>query len=157
MRTEQQNKTQLTRTVIGQVIRHTCRFTFLLLGVVCVMMGGSRPAWSQGSTATLGGRVTDQHQGVIPGAEVVVTSQETGVATHARTNGAGLWQINSLIPGHYRFTVTSDGFAKLEHSAVDLQIADVKSVDVAMKVGSVNQEVVVSAETLPAMSRARTA
>ncbi len=36
-------------------------------------------------------------------------------------------------------TVTSEGFSKLEHSAVDLQIADVKSVDVAMKVGSVSQ------------------
>jgi hypothetical protein len=147
MKTEQQNKTQLAKIVICRGARVTHRLIFLSLGIACLVMGGNRPAWSQGSTATLGGRVTDQHQDIIPGADVAVISEETGVTTHARTNGAGLWQVNSLIAGHYRFTVTLKGFAKLEHSAVDLQIADVKSINVEMKVGSVDQEVVVTAET----------
>ncbi|HZY63140.1 MAG TPA: carboxypeptidase-like regulatory domain-containing protein [Edaphobacter sp.] len=104
-------------------------------------------ALSQGTTATLGGRVTDSGKSVIAGADIAVTSEETGLTTHARTNGAGLWQINSLIAGHYRFTVTAKGFATVEHSAIDLQIADVKSIDITMKVGSINQTVVVTAET----------
>ena len=145
MKVEKGNKARLAKLVICRSARRAHRL--ISFGIVLIVIGAARLAWSQGSTATLGGRVTDSHQGVIPHADVTVTSEETGVTTHARTNGAGLWQINSLIAGHYRFTVTTEGFATLEHSAVDLQIADVKSIDVEMKVGSVNQEVVVSAET----------
>jgi hypothetical protein len=122
-------------------------FIALWLAVICILALNGKPAWSQGSTATLGGRVADPRQQVIPGADVAVTSEETGITIHASTNGAGLWQINSLIAGHYRFTVTAKGFERLEHSAIELQIADVKSVDVEMKVGSVNEQVVVSEVT----------
>lgn len=147
MAMEEQDGVRVAKAAAWQMSRSAYGVVFLILSIVCVVMGGSRRAWSQGSTVTLGGRVTDPTQHVIAGAEVTVISEETGVKTHARTNDAGLWQINSLIAGHYRFVVTAKGFATLEHSAIDLQIEDVKSVDVQMKLGSVDQEVVVTSET----------
>lgn len=118
-----------------------------LIALGSIFMSISRPALSQGTIATLGGRVTDSDKRVIAGADVAVTSVETGLTTHTLTNNAGLWQLNSLIPGHYRFTVTAEGFRTLRHSAIELEIADVKSVDVELSVGSVNQSVVVTSES----------
>lgn len=123
------------------------RISLLLIVIAYIAAAGGRVAWSQGSTSTLGGRVTDSQQHVIAGADVTVISRQTGVETHATTNGAGLWQVSSLVAGHYRFVVKAKGFATVEHSAIDLQIADVKSIDVEMKVGSVDEQVVVTAET----------
>lgn len=123
------------------------RFILLLFCIIGVFSASDTCVWAQVTTATLGGRVVDPHQHVIRGADVQVISEETGVTTHSKTNDSGLWQINSLIAGHYRFTVTMNGFETLEHTAIDLQIGDVKSIDVQMKVGSVDVQVVVSSET----------
>jgi hypothetical protein len=142
-----QNGISLVEVVLCQVSRPAYRALFRLLGIACLVAGTCCLAWSQASTGTLGGRVTDPGQHVVAGADVTVISEETGVETHARTNDAGLWQVSSLVAGHYRFRVTAQGFATVEHSAIDLQIEDVKSVDVQMKVGSVSEQVVVSAET----------
>jgi hypothetical protein len=125
----------------------TVRFALLFLLFTGVLAAGSSPVSAQGTNATLGGRVADPHQRVIPNAEVTVISEDTGVKIHVKTNNSGLWQINSLIAGHYSFEVGAPGFETLEHTAIDLEIGDVKSVDVQMKVGSVETQVVVNSET----------
>jgi hypothetical protein len=144
MEVQQQNGTRRKNLLCRGNCRRSALYVFLFLGVTGVF---ASKGWAQGTNATLGGRVTDPSQHVIAKADVAVTSEDTGVVIHATTNGAGLWQINSLIAGNYRFTVTESGFETLEHTAIDLQIGDVKSVDVQMKVGSVNVDVVVDSET----------
>ncbi len=122
-------------------------FVLLFFSITWMLAGNSPYALAQVTTVTLGGRVVDPQEHVIRGADVAVISEDTGVTTHAKTNESGLWQINSLIAGHYRFIVRVSGFETLEHTMVDLQIGDVKSIDVQMKIGSVDAQVVVSSET----------
>jgi len=102
---------------------------------------------AQSSTATLGGRVTDPQAHVVSGAQVEVISEVTGVKIKTQTNASGEWRVDSLVAGSYRFRIEMQGFATLEHSAVELQIADQKFIDTALSLGSASEKIVVQSST----------
>jgi len=104
-------------------------------------------SFGQGTTSVLGGEVSDPSGGRIPGALVTVVSDETGVETTARTNSVGSWRIESLIAGHYHFTIRAEGFETLKHSSIELQLGDSKVVDTTLTVGKTSETVVVTSET----------
>jgi hypothetical protein len=104
-------------------------------------------AFGQETRATLGGKVTASNGAVIQHATVVMTADETGVVQAAETNNSGDWRIQSLLPGHYHFEVSAPGFKTIEHSSIELQIADQKTVDVQLQVGAQTETVTVEAST----------
>ena len=95
--------------------------------------------------ATLGGRVTDAQGAVVPNAQVVVLSDDSNVKTRTKTNGDGNWLAQFLLPGHYRFTVTADGFTTVGRTGIELQAADAKFIDTQLTVGASSQTVSVDA------------
>jgi hypothetical protein len=103
-------------------------------------------AWSQGARATLGGRVTDAQGAVIPSADVVVSSQQTGVRQQTKSNDQGNWIVQALIPGAYDFTVTAKGFRTTERKGVTLQTGDNKLIDTQLDLGQTSTQVTVVAE-----------
>jgi len=123
------------------------QFAFLSFVMIAMFLASASKVLAEVTPATLGGRFIDPHKNVIPGADVVVTSEDTGVQTHASTNGLGIWAINLLFAGKYHFKVTAPGFDTLKHTTFDRQIGDVKSIDVQLNVGNVTTEVVVTDET----------
>lgn len=100
----------------------------------------------QSSRANLGGRVTDSQGAAIPGAEVVVTGDETGVRQSTRTNEAGNWTVQFLLPGHYSFSVSAQGFKTLDRTGIELQTSDNKQIDTTLDIGSTNTSITVSGE-----------
>ncbi len=104
-------------------------------------------AVAQQSTANLGGKVFDAQGRILQGATVDLTSQETGNHWHVKTNKGGSWLVESLVPGHYSFSVSDSGFKTTEHAAIELQVADQKYIDTTLDVGSVTETVVVSSAT----------
>ena len=113
----------------------------------CALVLLTLSAAAQQSTANLGGKVFDSQGKIIQGAAVDLTSQETGNQWHVKTNKSGSWLVESLVAGHYSFTVADPGFKTSEHSAIELQVADQKYIDTTMDIGSVNETVVVSSAT----------
>jgi hypothetical protein len=103
-------------------------------------------AWSQGARATLGGRVTDAQGAVIPSADVVVSSEQTGIRQQTKTNDQGNWIVQALIPGAYDFTVTAKGFRTTERKGVTLQTGDNKQIDTQLELGQTSTQVTVVAE-----------
>ena len=86
-------------------------------------------AWTvlaQENRASLGGRVTDPQQALVPGAVVTVISEETRVQRQTPTNAQGEWNMPFLIPGPYRILVRADGFKTEERKGITLQTADIK-------------------------------
>ncbi len=112
-----------------------------------LMLLAAVPGSGQGSTAVLGGKVFDPQGRVIAKATVVVTSEERGTHWTALSNNEGSWRLEGLVEGHYSFVVSAPGFKLLQHSPIELQIADAKFVDVALEIGSTSEKVVVTAET----------
>jgi hypothetical protein len=102
--------------------------------------------WAQSSRATLGGRVTDAQGAAVPGATVVVTSEETGVSQTTSTNEQGNWTVQFLIPARYKFSATAPGFKTSERTGITLQTSDNKQIDVQLEIGVATSEVTVSGE-----------
>jgi hypothetical protein len=96
--------------------------------------------------ATMGGKVTDAQGALVPGATIVVVSDDTNVRTETKTNGQGNWILQFLLPGHYRFSVAAPGFKTTDRTGVELQAADNKQFDVQLEIGAATQSVEVTAD-----------
>src|SRR5579872_1136905 len=97
--------------------------------------------------ATIGGRVMDPQGALVPDATVAVTNEDNDVSQTTRTNSKGVWILEFLLPGHYRFTVMAPGFTTQEHKGITLQAADNKQFDTQLQVGATVQTVEVLAGT----------
>jgi hypothetical protein len=117
---------------------------FVLAGLGCCLAGATM--WAQENRASLGGRVSDQQQAVIPGASVVVTAEETRVKQQTVTNGSGEWKMPFLNPGPYSIAVTAPGFKVAERKGVTLQTADIKQIDLVLELGANTEVISVTAE-----------
>jgi hypothetical protein len=103
-------------------------------------------AWGQASTAQINGRVTDATGAAVPGAEVKVTQTATGAVRTATSNTEGNYVLPSLPVGPYMIEVTKEGFSKFVQSGVVLTVDSNPTIDIAMKVGSITEQVQVTAE-----------
>jgi hypothetical protein len=110
-------------------------------------MLGTVAAVAQDS-ASLTGTVQDSSGGVIVGAEVTITNIDQGLARTFRSNSSGEYLAAALPPGHYSITVKAPGFAVYEAREVTLRVAQNARIDVTLRVGQVNSQVVVQGEGL---------
>ncbi len=100
---------------------------------------------AQSERATLSGRVTDANGAVIVGARVEATNTDMNVSTTTQSNREGLYVIPGLIPGHYRLTVTKEGFKTITKVDIVLHVQDFIAQNIELPVGSVSESVTVSA------------
>jgi len=100
------------------------------------------PVWSQSSSGSVRGTVMDETKGVIPGADVTLTNVATNVPMHTITNDVGIYVFPVVAPGQYRLAVDQPGMQKYE-ATLTVQVQQVATIDVAMKVGEVTTQVLV--------------
>ena len=111
----------------------------LLMGVLLL------PAAAFAQTGAIGGSVTDETGGVLPGVTVEATSPALieGVRSTV-TDGAGLYTIEALRPGTYSVTFTLPGFSTFVREGIELVSDFTANVDGQMTVGSIEETVTVS-------------
>ena len=97
--------------------------------------------------ATLTGVVSDSTGRSIAGAVVKVRSDSTGVLTEIATNEAGAYSSPSLVLGAYTITVEQAGFKAANYPGLRLVGGQVSRQDVVLELGSVTEQVTVSAST----------
>lgn len=100
------------------------------------------------TSGTIQGTVTDDSGAVIPGAQVLVSSLDTGAESSVSTNEVGFYTIPGLNQGLYSVTCSSDGFATREYPEVRLEVQQTMRIDCAMSVGSVTETVEVNAAAI---------
>ncbi len=119
---------------------------FLCSVVLCLIL--ILPALGQNISATLTGTVLDQAGAVIPGADVKLTNQGTGVTVQSASNEVGIFVFTSVLPGTYTLEVGMPGFRTLTMREVVLSATERRSLGkVTLQVGEVEQRVEVTAET----------
>jgi len=101
---------------------------------------------AQGERGTLNGTVTDPTNAVIPGASVKALNVATGVETAVQTTSAGIYRMPYLRPGTYRLNASAAGFKTAVRENVILAVAQTLTVNFALEVGAVTDQVTVSAE-----------
>ena len=87
---------------------------FLFLAVVMF----ASPARAQFDTAQVSGAVTDNSGGVLPGVDVVLVAEGTGLERRAVTNESGLYTFPNVPVGDYRINATLSGFKPIARTGV---------------------------------------
>jgi hypothetical protein len=104
------------------------------------------------STTSLSGRVTDKSGAIIPGASVRLTLIATNAARDTVTNGSGDYQFSQLAPGRYNLAISSAGFQAAERTGIDLLVSQPATVNVALAVGGVTEQVDVTSSVQPVLN-----
>jgi hypothetical protein len=119
--------------------------SFLFVSVLVGCLWGA--AGAQGLTGQISGTLNDPNGGVVPGAKVEVTNQETALVRTVMSDNEGNFVATQLLPGTYSIAVTAAGFKKFEKRNVVLTATE--RIDVhklELEVGDVNQTVTVTGE-----------
>ena len=115
-----------------------------LMGLIFGVLLLSLPASPQTYKGSIGGVVTDSSGAVVPGATVIVTDVPRGVKRTLTTNEAGAYIAPELLPSTYSIQVSAKGFSTTERAGIQLQVAQVLTVNFIVKPGAATQTVVVS-------------
>ncbi len=97
------------------------------------------------STAQIQGTIQDATGSAVPGAEIKVTQTETGAVRTVTSGADGGYVFANLAIGPYRLEVSKAGFSTYVQTGIVLQVATNPTVDVALKVGAVSEQVQVEA------------
>jgi hypothetical protein len=89
--------------------------------------------------------VTDSSGALVPGAEVSMLHEPTGLKRTMLTNPSGQYAFEAVPLGPYTITVTMQGFKRFSSAANELQVGEPLTVDVRLDPGAVSEEVTVSA------------
>jgi hypothetical protein len=95
-------------------------------------------------TGTIEGTVSDPSGAVVPGATVTATNSATGLRLSQKTSQGGSYAIVALPPGEYKVNVEAAGFDSTIHNQVIVNALSQVGLNIALRVGSSDQQVVVS-------------
>lgn len=129
-------------STLGNWNRNGRCFLAILVCVVAMVL----PAWPQEFRGSIGGRVTDSSGAGVHGARVSAVNTATNVSTNTTADDAGNYTLLYLAPGQYVISVEMNGFKRLERRGVEVQIGDRLTLDLPLEVGTVLQEVLVTAQ-----------
>ena len=110
----------------------------LLVSVLTLSVSAQLP------TSTVNGAVTDPQGAAVVGANVVVTSNTTGLSRETATGADGRYAVPSLLPGDYTVRVAAQGFATSEFKDLHLEVGRAVTLDVPLKVAQVGEVVTVT-------------
>ncbi|MGA2713847.1 MAG: carboxypeptidase-like regulatory domain-containing protein [Bryobacteraceae bacterium] len=100
-------------------------------------------AWAQ--TSQINGTIKDPSGSAIPGAAIKATQTATGQVRNTTSGADGNYVIPNLPTGPYQVEVTKEGFSKSQQTGIVLQVDSNLTVDVALAVGAVSEQVTVEA------------
>ena len=99
-------------------------------------------------TGSILGVVHDATQAVVAGARVVATNAETNFSQETSSAVDGSYRILALPTGTYKVTVTAAGFQQYTTTNINVKVNDQLRLDIALEVGSVQQEINVTASAI---------
>ncbi|HZQ56218.1 MAG TPA: TonB-dependent receptor [Bryobacteraceae bacterium] len=121
------------------------RTILILSGLFFVTAPGTR-LLAQAVNGTLVGTVRDSTGAVVPGANIIATNIDTGIAQSTTSGSAGDYTIPNLPPGNYKLAAQSKGFTTAVVPSSPVQVQQTTRVDFTLSPGQTTQEVVVTGE-----------
>jgi len=115
-------------------------FCFLVL-VFCICVSAN----AQETTGSIRGTVLDPSGGIIQGASVSATQDETGLVRNSTTDARGSYVFVALPVGHYRLEAEAQGFQRFAQRGITLDVNQNATVTIQVAVGTVAQQTEVRA------------
>jgi hypothetical protein len=132
---------------------HRCCAPGMLRSLLYVLPAGIllTPALFAQYNASIQGTVSDTSGAVIPGATVTLKDNETNKLLTATSNGAGVYNFNSLPPSNFTITATKKGFATKLLNDVTLVPEQANAVNLRLSPGEATQTVTVNGNQIAAL------
>jgi hypothetical protein len=97
---------------------------------------------AQQTTGSIKGTVTDQLEGLVTNATIVVKNAR-GAAQTVTTNSSGVYEIRSLPPGKYSLKASATGFTMAEEKQVVVKAGATTTLDLQLSIEALEQSVTV--------------
>ncbi len=138
-----------------QFNRKCCAAHTALRMLVLITLGLiSAPAiYAQTTTGSVQGTVKDTSGAVIPGVQVTARNVDTGISTSATSDDVGLYLIPFLPVGRYSILARGKSFADYNTNSFQLDINQVATVNIVMKVQTATEKVQVQADVQPILDQ----
>src|ERR1700744_5726226 len=136
------------KSAMGNLRGGSVRAVLFCAALILTAVAAS-PASAQTFRGTILGTVTDTSGAAILNAKVSALNVATGVERTTETNGDGSYLIPELPVGTYDVTIELAGFQRAKITGVTVSVASERRVDAILKPGTINQQVVVSGESVP--------
>lgn len=117
------------------------RFAFTLAALVFINTG----AFAQTDTGRIAGTVRDANNAVVSGAAIVVRNERTNEERTATTTGEGVFQVPALKASTYTVTATAPNFATTNANAVQVNVGQEVTLDLALQAAGAATTVSVTA------------
>lgn len=98
---------------------------------------------AQTAGGAIQGTISDQSGGVVSGAQVALTEQQTNQKRSDAADANGFFQFRALSPGTYRVDVEQSRFAKQSLVNIPLQVAEIRTIDLTLYPGTLEQSITV--------------
>src|SRR5713101_4387155 len=121
------------------------RVVVLLLAVLAFVLSCAIGARAQVTTADVRGTIMDEQGAAVAGADVTITSSNTGYTRSMKSASDGSYSFTELPLGTYRIHVTHAGFKTETQTGVVLHVNDSLVLNVGLKVGAISESVTVEA------------
>lgn len=129
---------------IGNILKKLC-LPVGLASFVLFAMVFSRPASAQGIQQFVG-HIADSTGAAIPGANVTIHNEGTGVDLVVNSTEAGDYTAPYMKPGTYTITAALTGFKEVSKTHISLDIDQTSKMDFVLPVGNMSESVTVSSE-----------
>jgi Carboxypeptidase regulatory-like domain/TonB dependent receptor len=100
------------------------------------------------STSQIRGTISDPSGGAVAGADVKLTQTATGAVRSTTSAADGAYAFADVTVGTYNLEVSKSGFSKYLQQGIVIQVGVNPTINVALTVGAVTQEVTVQAEAV---------
>src|ERR1017187_731074 len=107
---------------------------------LCAVLLSAVPLLGQ-TSGTIVGRVTDPAKAAVPGAQIELTSESTGIAATATPSVEGDFAFPRLAPGSYQLKVSADGFKAQVRRNIAILVNQTARIDVELAVGTVSSSI----------------
>src|SRR6266851_1159972 len=121
------------------------RFVLSLVILLSSLLGLAHVSPAQTEVASVSGTIVDRSGGLVPGIQVTVINTDTNEKYEAKTNNAGVYNVPSVKPGHYRILVTKPGFKQIDLRDFTLNVQDSVNRNFTLDLGGVSETVIVNA------------
>src|SRR6186713_1881605 len=111
----------------------------LTLALAAGLLLHPAPVHAQAVTGTLLGNVTDPSGAPVPGVTVTATESGTNITRTSVTNEAGRYIFASIVNGTYTVTAELQGFRRVAHQNIKVDVNTTIRVDVVLEVGAVSE------------------
>jgi hypothetical protein len=125
-----------------------CNFFFIVCLFLAAAMIFDAGIARADVTGSILGEVHDPSDKAIAGVHISVTNTETNLTQETVSGADGTYRFLALAAGTYKLKATGSGFRQYVATDIVVKVNDQLRIDIAMKVGSVQEEVIVAANAV---------